>query len=68
MPLGVIYRVLFGFWGNFWRKLQKGKTLAVARLRCPKGHPSGTPQRRHCSQREIFGFCFRAPRFRTPIV
>ena len=26
MPLGVISRVSFGFWGYFWRKTQKGET------------------------------------------
>ena len=23
MPLGVISRVSFGFWGDFWRKIEK---------------------------------------------
>ena len=26
MPLGVIPRVSFGFWGDFWGKTQKGET------------------------------------------
>ena len=23
MPLGVIFRVSFGFWGDFWRKIAR---------------------------------------------
>ena len=41
MHLGVISRVSFGFWGDFfWRKLQKGKTRKIWVKRAP------TPQRR----------------------
>ena len=37
MPLGVISRVSFGFWGDFWRKIARkenqknmGKTVSYA--------------------------------------
>ena len=97
MPLGVVSRVLFGFWGDFWGKSQKGKTRKIwakqastSKRREPtpqRGMPSprrgrgvqkGTPRVRRsvalcCSidtvhSEKIFGFCFRAPPFRIPIV
>ena len=29
MPLGVISRVSFGFWGDFWRKIAKRETRKI---------------------------------------
>ena len=29
MPLGVISRVSFGIWGDFWRKIAKRKTRKI---------------------------------------
>ena len=73
MPLGVISRVSFGFWGDFWRKIAKRekpeksgqKPQRGMPRRGEAGHPSGMPQRssampwhRHYSQRENFGFLF----------
>ena len=61
MSLGVISRISFAFWSDFWRKSQKrenqknlGKkgsyaaawdALIAARLGCQNGTPSGTPRR-----------------------
>ena len=47
MPLGVISRVSFGIWGDFWRKTQKGETRKsgiFGFLRHSVGNPRrGTP-------------------------
>ena len=59
MPLGVISRVSFGFWGDFWRKIAKrenqknlGKTGFYAAAwdaspRRGRGAQNGTPRVRH---------------------
>ena len=42
MHLGVISRVSFGFWGDFWRKMQKGETGKSGIFRflcCSVGNP-----------------------------
>ena len=40
MHLGVISRVSFGFWGDFWRKIEKREVRKIWAKRAP------TPQRR----------------------
>ena len=46
MPLGVISRVSFGFWGDFWRKIAKEKARKIWAKRAP------TPQRREPTPRQ----------------
>ena len=51
MPFGVISRVSFGFWGDFWRKSQKGenqkKSGHIGLLRRSVGNPRCDVALRH---------------------
>ena len=52
MPLGVISRVSFGFWGDFWRKSQKGKTRKIWAKQAPTPQDKEPmPRRSPTSQR-----------------